>query len=83
MGTPIIVTTAPGLREAIPTSWPLAAEAENAMDLASKIQEFLDDRFDVKALSRQLIKYSRKKFSHERMVTEYERAYTRYLGNAQ
>lgn len=82
VGTLAIVTTAPGLRDAIPANWPLAAEPENAMDLASKIQDFLDDRFDVKALSRQLIEYSRNNFSYERMVTEYEQAYANYLGKA-
>lgn len=79
-GTPVIATSAPGLRDALPANWPFTAEPDNATDFASKMQDFLDGRFDVKAMSRQLIEHAQKKFSHGRMVKEYEKAYIDYLG---
>lgn len=77
-GVPVIGTSAPGLREALPPEWPLKVGVEDAVALGHLITGFVDGIFDAEELSRVAMKWG-KNFSIHKMVEAYETTYRDYL----
>ena len=77
-GVPVIGTSAPGLREALPPEWPLKVGVEDAVALGHLITGFMNGIFDAEELSRVAMKWG-KNFSIHKMVEAYETTYRDYL----
>ncbi len=78
VGTPVIVTRAPGLREAIPPDWPLVSPVEDPEAMRDLLVTFLDGAFDTAQLAEQGMNWVQKHNSLDGMVDEYERAYREF-----
>lgn len=80
-GVPVIATAAPGLREALPDTWPLLAQAENPISLANQIASFAAAPNSFAGTARDAATQARVLYDSNRMVEEYESAYQDYLAH--
>ncbi len=77
-GVPIIATSAPGLREALPPRWPLTVPVEDHNALGNVIADFVDGAFDEETLSEGAARWGQN-FTADKMIEAYETAYRDFL----
>ena len=80
-GTPVIGTGAPGLIETYPPDWPLLVPVEDSDALSNLIMKFTDGDFDKEQL-KTIGKTWGEKFTIDRMVNAYEKAFQDYLNSS-
>lgn len=78
-GTPVIGTRAPGLREAMPSRWPLTVDVEDVSGLADLLLAVVTRQIDLHEL-REPARQHGQRFGVEVTIDQYVNAYDRYLG---
>jgi glycosyltransferase involved in cell wall biosynthesis len=74
-GVPIIVTSAPGLREAVPRWWPLVAASGDWQAIGSLMKSVIDGTLDLADLGQRGREWASREHSFARMITQHEDAY--------
>lgn len=80
-GVPIIVTSAPGLRETVPDWWPLVAPSEDWHAVGDVIRSCIDGAVDLVALGRRGREWASRQYGLTRVVLQHEKAYRELLAS--
>jgi glycosyltransferase involved in cell wall biosynthesis len=76
-GVPIVVTAAPGLREAVPEWWPFVVSPDDPSGLANAIRHVVSSpRSSLRKLGVQARKWANRAHSYDEMIDRYERVFT-------
>jgi len=75
VGTPVIATDIPGLREALPPGWPLTFPDEDCDALRDLMAGFLTHEHETDRLRREALAWTRDKFSVDREADAYVAIY--------
>lgn len=78
---PVIATTAPGLRYAIPPDWPLAVPPDDPAALARMIVDFIDGTYNHLPLTETAGHWAAEQFSLKHAIEMHEDAYRRLLAS--
>lgn len=81
-GVPIIVTSAPGLRETVPDWWPLVAPSEDWRAVGDVIRSCIDGAVDLVALGRRGREWASREYGLTRVVLQHEEAYRELLASS-